>query len=410
MIKLSDDRGQVTVIAALCMACLLGFVAFAVDVGTLTHVKREMQTAADAGAMAGAAELNYGGATTGARAATALNGFTNGSNGITVTVNTPPLYGAYAGATGGYVEVIVSQSQPTFFMKIFSQSSKTVGARAVAYNGASGTNCIYVLSPNAPQAMELQGSFDVSAPACGVIVDSNDPDALDFTGAGGTLTAGSVGVVGGDGGHTVDSTPAPVTGILAESDPLASVTPPDPTKLTCTAGGTLTGTIGPTVAGGIKCYSGNVTLSNVTLNEGTYVFTGNVTLDGTVTSGTGGSTIDINSGTMSINTGTTLALVAPTPVTCSACGYNGIALMQPAGNSNQITIQKGDASGSVIGIIYAPSAQLYLQDSGGDKSGGLSLTTDLIVGTLFDKTATLSLQSYSQAYSTSPINRVALVE
>ena len=61
----------------------------------------------------------------------------------------------------------------------------------------------------------------MSTPNCGVIIDSSDSDALDFTGAGGTLTAGSVGVVGGCGGHCGDSTPAPVyriTGIWIRDD------------------------------------------------------------------------------------------------------------------------------------------------------------------------------------------------
>ena len=150
------------------------------------------------------------------------------------------------------------------------------------------------------------------------------------------------------------------------------------------------------------------------MNAGTYVFTGDVNLSGNITSATTGAmtgtTIDINSGTLGINTGTTLALTAPTSSTCSACAFNGIALMQPLANTNQITLQKGDASGAVTGIIYAPGAELYLQDSGGDKSGGLALTTDLIVNKLFDKTATLSLQSYTQSYNTSPLTRVALVE
>ena len=84
--------------------------------------------------------------------------------------------------------------------------------------------------------------------------------------------------------------------------------------------------------------------------------------------------------------------------------------MEPAKNSNQITIQKGDATGLIDGIIYAPSAKLFLQDSGGDKSGGLTLITDLIVGQLFDKTATLSIKSYSQSTSGSPLTRVTLVE
>jgi Flp pilus assembly protein TadG len=42
------------------MPLLLGFVALAVDVGLMFRAEREMQTAADSGAIAGAEELNYG--------------------------------------------------------------------------------------------------------------------------------------------------------------------------------------------------------------------------------------------------------------------------------------------------------------------------------------------------------------
>jgi hypothetical protein len=150
----------------------------------------------------------------------------------------------------------------------------------------------------------------------------------------------------------------------------------------------------------------------VTLGSATYVFTGNVTLGGTVStpvptsaSPSLGSTIDINNGSLSINTGTVLSLYAPHSGT-----YNGIVLMQPAANTNQILIQKGDSTGTLDGIIYAPGAQLFLQDSGGDKSGGVTLITDLIVGTLEDKTATFNIQSYSQSTGTSPISKVTLVE
>ena len=48
------------ILTLLCMTCLLGFVAFAADVGTLLHAKRNLQIAADSAAIAGAAELNYG--------------------------------------------------------------------------------------------------------------------------------------------------------------------------------------------------------------------------------------------------------------------------------------------------------------------------------------------------------------
>ncbi len=85
--------------------------------------------------------------------------------------------------------------------------------------------------------------------------------------------------------------------------------------------------------------------------------------------------------------------------------------MQPATNSTTIQVQFGASYGTFEGIIYAPSALLYLQDSGGDKSGGVTLTTDLIVNKLFDKTATLTIHSYTTSFgSSSPLTAVALVE
>ena len=85
--------------------------------------------------------------------------------------------------------------------------------------------------------------------------------------------------------------------------------------------------------------------------------------------------------------------------------------MEPPGNTNELQFQKGNATGSITGIIYMPSAEFYMQDSGGDKSGGLTLTTDMVVGQLFDKTATLTISSYSlQNPTTSPLREVSLVE
>ena len=402
---LKSESGQAMILTVLCMTCLLGLVGFATDVGVLLRQKRSMQTAADSAAVAAALELHFGDTTAAADAAAAQNGVTVGSNGGAVTVNTPPLSGAYAGQPN-YVEAIVSQSQSTVFMSLFNFAAMNVTARAVAYNGGSANACIYVLNATQQDAMDLQGSFNVNAPKCGVVVDSNSATALQFTGGGGSLTAGSVGVVGGDGGQTGDSTPAPVLGIAPLSDPLGYVVAPNYSTMTCTtpAGGTLTGTISP------GCYSapvgGALTLSNTTLNTGTYVFTGNVVLSGNVSTAAGGATLDIATGALSEATaGTVLDLVAPT-----SGPYNGIAIMEPAPNTNPMTFDFGYSSGLIDGIIYAPDAELILHDSGGDKVGGLQLITDLIVNTLYDQTATLGISSYSQSNSTSPLTKVALVE
>jgi Flp pilus assembly protein TadG len=411
MRRFADESGQALVMSALAMTCLLGFCALAADVGIMLREKRLCQSAADSAAVAGALQVNLapGNVSTAATLAASQNGFTS-AGGATITVNGPPggpLYGPHAGQANA-VEVIISQSQPTLFMGLFGFLSMSPTARAVAVNGgSSSTNCVLVNSKTAARAMDLQGSFTVTAPNCGVVVNSSDPDALHFTGGGGTLSAGSVGVVGGDGGQIGDSTPTPVKGIVPVSDPLGHLDSSFPTPTGCIAGGTLTGT---PAAG---CYSGdasgNLTMSNVTLS-GMYVFsgTGTLTFGGSVTSGAAGSTIDLVSGSMTENSGTTFNIAAPTDLTNT---FHGIAIMAPASNTSTLTFEFGNSSGTVDGIIYAPGANLFLHDSGGDHSGGLTLITDLIVGTLKDQTATLNIQSYSQSNpSVSPLTKVTLVE
>src|SRR5881628_2114211 len=109
---LRKRRGYVLMTAAAGMIGLMGFAGLVVDVGYLEYYKRKAQTAADAGAQGGVAELNAGRNNTVNAAAiqdVTANGFTDGVNGATVTVNHPPLSGSYAG-NSNYVEVIVNQS------------------------------------------------------------------------------------------------------------------------------------------------------------------------------------------------------------------------------------------------------------------------------------------------------------
>jgi hypothetical protein len=141
-----------------------------------------------------------------------------------------------------------------------------------------------------------------------------------------------------------------------------------------------------------------------------YVFsgTGTVTLSGSVTTGAGGATIDLVSGGMTETAGTTLTLVAPTDPTNT---FHGIAIMAPPTNTSTVTLEFGNATGSINGIFYMPGANLYLHDSGGGSCPtALLLTTDLIVGTLDDQTGSICITSYSQTTPGSPLTKVMLVE
>ena len=405
---LRDESGQTLVLTALAMTCLLGILALATDVGTLLYDRRMIQSAADSAAIAGAKEIRYAtidGTTVDAvaKAAATQNGFTDGSNGVTVTVNSTngPVSGPHAG-NPSYVEVIVQQVAPTIFMKVFNRNSTTVSARAVAGLGGVNKYCAFLLDPTDPSVLQDQGNAVMNFNNCGLMINSNSATALQFTGGAGTINAPSVAIVGG--GNVQRIVAETVTGVAPVSDPLGFLTLPDTNSLSCTApsGGTLTGSIGPGSAGGTVCYSGNVTLTNVTLNQGTYVFTGNVTLSGNVSTGTGGATIDLASGSLTANTGSTLNLTAPT-----TGSYSGIALMAPASNTNQLTFGTGTASGAINGIIYAPGAQLFLHDN----AGSLNITSDLIVKSVYNKASTLTVTSYSQAHpSTSVLKFAGLAE
>ena len=158
--KRKNEAGQALVFAAVGLAVLMGFAGLGIDMGMLRYQKRLQQTAADAGALAGANNLAFpasGGVTAGAKNASAGNGFTDGTNNVTVTVNNPPASGPHTG-NANYVEVLVTAVQPTYFMKVLGINSQTVTARAVATNVSGGPQaavaCIH-WGRQAPRSREL---------------------------------------------------------------------------------------------------------------------------------------------------------------------------------------------------------------------------------------------------------------
>jgi len=386
------------------MTILLGFSALAIDVGMLFRAKRNLQIAADAAASAGALDYLYNGSTSSAqtagKAASGQNGYTNGTGGVTVTVNLPPTSGSNTGSTG-YVEAIVSSPNPTYFMKLFNHSSVTVSARAVAGTPTAGGPCIWLMNTSGT-GLYLQGSYDIEATNCGIYVNSPSSNALSVTGGGGTVNAAYLDVVGNSPPSHQTSPTAATVNAAPRSNPFGGLTGPTPgngcsTSNTSTAT-TITGTVaGPGLNNAI-CYSNAVTISGATMGAGVYVFENGVTISGQVT--VNGGTIDIESGTFNQGIGT-LALTAPTSGT-----YNGISIMQPASNTNELQIQFGSSSETLDGMIYAPGAEVYLQDHGGGVTA-----TGIIAGSMYDKSSVVTIPNYNVVHaSTSPFRVVTMVE
>src|ERR1700730_6356428 len=190
LMKPHGEAGQALVVVALMLVVLVSVMGLAIDMGYFRYMKRQLQTAADAGAVAGALEINSCGGSPGcgnlvdaAQKASAENGFTDGTTGVTVTVNNPPTTaGDPHSGDGKYVEVIVSQPEPTHFSNIFGVASTTLTARGEAK--ASSGNCTYAIN------MLDVGAATLNAPQCGIVVEANfdcDPS--------GSIRAPRIGVV-----------------------------------------------------------------------------------------------------------------------------------------------------------------------------------------------------------------------
>ena len=396
---LQDESGQTVILAAFCMTVLLGFLALAVDVGLLFHAKRTIQTAVDSGAIAGAGEINYGDVTIAAQADAARNGVVNGVLGAIVTVNHPSLHGPYAG-NAAYVEVIASQPQPTYFMNAFGKSTVSVVGRAVA-TLAPTQNCIYTLNSMGSN-LSISGGAIVQTPGCGVIDDSNSGVALQVSG-GSTLTANSIGIVGGysnTGGSNI--TPIPAIGISPSSDPLAFLLPPSFSPSSCLANPHLgNGSRAALGSGGITCYNGLSIAggSTVSFNPGIYVINGAFSVSGgAAVAGTGVTFYLPQGAAVSVNGGAVLNLTAPT-----TGPYNGILFYADRNNTQSESITGGSNS-TLEGILYFPHASLTL--NGGSSS---QIYASVIAGSLSFSGGTI-LKNYAIVNPSTPLNAPRLAE
>jgi Putative Flp pilus-assembly TadE/G-like len=410
--KKGSETGTVLPLAAMGMTAMIGFMGLALDAGALYNHRRVMQTAADAGALAGASEIyraKIGMVTSSSQTATAENGFTHGTGGVTVTVNHPPTSGFYVG-DARYAEVLISQPSPTYFMQLFGFDSVSVPARAVAGVGANGKNCVYVLDPSMPAAYQGESSAILDA-SCGVIVNSNNSRAITVSSSS-VLQATSVSTTGN---YQLNSsgriTPTPNVAVPPEPDPLAYLQPPSTAGCTMTGFHVTSGTT--TLSPGVYCRGFSiVNNARVILRPGVYVIKGgginlqsNAILEGTgvtifITEGAG-----FPYGTLSFQSSTQVRLTAPTEGP-----YAGILFYQDptAGTPNHSHHWESSTNSYFEGTLYFPTQQLRLHSS-----TTLDARYTLIVARTIsmESSANFKVRSdYSGLSGGSPIKRISLVE
>lgn len=417
----SSERGNVLVTAAAVLPMLLGAAAFAMDTIQLALLKRELQRAADSGAIAGAHAV--------AQAADPEAAVDNDlQQNDFPDLNAPPL--VQSGQRLGFgraVHVRLTSDQALPFMSIFGVSPARIRAQATAAIVNEGEFCILSLHEGNQTGIDLDGSGSINF-QCGAKTNSTSEQAVRVGGSS-SLSATIVAAVGGlDGTRNnfgAGTRLQPHSG--PQADPLAQLRNPPPQNCargsaegagTVVGGGTQHGFLDEdynlrtrpqadiTITPG--CYHSMVLKGTTRLMPGTYYIDGgDLTIeaqaqmigDGVniVLTGPGG-----DAGDLRVQGGAQLQL-SP-----SAAGdYAGVLFYRDrraARTEVQIT---GNSSSSLAGALYFPTADITFTGHAGMNVQCLQLIGQLL---RFRGTADVSNECPSSSSSSFQQSVVRLVE
>jgi len=344
---------------AILIALFLAFGGLVLDGGRIYFEKRRLQAAADAAAYGGALELKRGlrpnlnletEIVTAGRDDARINGVEHGVNTIDVAINHPPTTGPNAGSTG-HVEAIITETVPTFLMRVLNINTATIRARGVAGLEANGDACVIALDPDDRGALRVAGTALLDA-KCGVLSNSYDTCGMEVSGNA-EVHGTWIGVAGQHCGGGVYDPPA-VNGALQIIDPLGWMTPPDYANVTPVYTNVkvtnATATLNPGYyQGGIEISGSS---SNVTFNPGLYVLDSGLKITGGVVTGDDVTFYNVGNEYFDIDGATQVELSAPTSGDTQGMLFWGSA-SSPNGNPGHKL--RGTSQTSFTGAIYFPA-------------------------------------------------------
>lgn len=362
-----DIRGNVLIVTAIGAASTVGAAGLGVDTIQWFLAKRQLQQAADSGALAGAMSLYKGASMVGSVRNSIDRNFVEAVTEERIV--SPPAVGAYAGDASA-VEVLISVSRKLPFSSIFLSSSPIIRTRAVATAVAVGEPCVIATATDGI-GIDVFGTADVDLDCP---VASNSPDGVSID-AGGTsyLDTNLVLSVGGIdyGAGNIPGDAAVVSYGLPVDDPLAGkglATPSSPSA--CTYNNfNVTPSATRTMVPGRYC-NGVMLQGDVTMLPGLYIMdrgsftvtaSANIIGEGVTIILTGSSSSNV--ATLSINGAAELDLRAPTAAEAAISPISdpkwaGILFYQdPLGDEPLHTIN-GGADINLEGIIYMPTGNL----------------------------------------------------
>ncbi|WP_417455743.1 TadE/TadG family type IV pilus assembly protein [Kordiimonas sp.] len=364
-----DETAGTMTLTAVLMPMILGFAGLGVDATGWYMHRRVVQNLSDMAAIEAVHSGHYfEDQALADRVSVFLDDKGYDADTDSVTVNTPPTKGDYAGKDG-FMEIVVSRNVPLNFLNAFYGAVSeqpldvTVAGRAVAGTLIIGTQCIVALDETADRALDFSGTADVVAD-CGVASNSTSEESI-YVGGNASLTADpamAVGDIAVDGNATLTTNSPLQTFSEPVTDPYKDVTMPPITS--CDYTGTVDAGDDMVLTPGRYCGGIDIKGSNVVFEPGTYVIeNGNFTANGGaefsgsevafVMTGTTGDQV----GYVNINGGATATLSAPT-----SGDYTGMLFVQDGdatyrGKKNA-SVFNGGANLQLDGVLYFPSTDL----------------------------------------------------
>jgi Flp pilus assembly protein TadG len=403
---LSDQAGVMAIMVGLLMPIVIGGWALGAEVGYWYFNQSKLQNSADVAAYAGAVELRAGQnqqtIEDAAFAAAAKTGYDESIG--TLTVNSPPTTGAFAGDLN-VVEVIVQENVVRLFSALFTDGDVPMSGRAVAQLMEGQTACILALDTSASGAVTFTGSSNVTLDGCNVHANSLATDAIAVTGGGHVETpcASATGNISATSGLVMGECAYPIEHAYTINDPYADVPDPMITNI-CEPVNVFAGPPGSTYIISPGEYCGGLTIKRtVTMNPGVYVVSGgDLTIQSTAAvSGTGvmffltfGAKVNI-AGTANVQ------LSAPTSGT-----YAGILIFVDRDNFSGPHIINGDSTSFFEGAIYAQSG--HVEFAGGGTVGGSC--TQIVAATIeFTGAASIGTDCTGTGVSDIEINQLVML-
>jgi Flp pilus assembly protein TadG len=367
---------------------LIGFIGLAIDTGYLVYTGNQLQSAADAAALAGAIQMGQGDSTVRSAAVTTAAG--NLAAGSAVVLDSNSSNAATGDVVLGYFDVATKNFDPT----LSPNAVKVTACRTSARNGAIGTffgaafgvgtvdmtrtaialsdyaesPALVVLDPTSPASLDVGGRVTLDVEGGLAVVDSDSTAGAAKIGGSAGMTCDVLRVVG----TATIANGTSFKGTLQEHgasapDPLASLPEPDASGMTDL--GTLSIGSGQirTVTPGL--YSGGWNIQGVAnLQPGIYIIGPSTsTSNAAFTVGSGakvngdGVMLYIRRGTIKItSSGTNFNVYPPDPSRDffpGATTYAGMSIFQSRSSTDTV---KYSVNGDVVmhGTFYYPSSSL----------------------------------------------------